>query len=104
MNRDRVVHTLTGAIALIVFSAAVYVGVLYTNGDRFKSLRSVYATFDAAGQGLQAKSDVKIHGVTIGAVKFVKLVNGQALVKMVISRDQQVPKDSTARIKPKTLF
>jgi phospholipid/cholesterol/gamma-HCH transport system substrate-binding protein len=104
MDKDRIVHALTGAIALILFSAAVYVGVLYTNGDRFKSLRSLYATFDAAGQGLQAKSDVKIHGVTIGAVKYVKLANGQARVKMVISRDQQVPKDSLARIKPKTLF
>jgi phospholipid/cholesterol/gamma-HCH transport system substrate-binding protein len=104
VDKDRVIHALTGAIALMLFSAAVYVGVLYTNGDRFKSLRSLYATFDAAGQGLQAKSDVKIHGVTIGSVKSVKLVNGQARVKMVISRDQQVPKDSSARIKPKTLF
>ncbi|MDQ6615677.1 MAG: MCE family protein, partial [Actinomycetota bacterium] len=53
---------------------------------------------------MQAKSDVKVHGVTIGAVKYVKLVDGRALVKMVIDRDQRVPKDSTARIKPKTLF
>jgi phospholipid/cholesterol/gamma-HCH transport system substrate-binding protein len=102
--RERALHTLTGAIALMLFASVVYVGVLYTNGDRFKSLRSLYATFDAAGQGLQAKSDVKIHGVTIGAVKFVKLVNGRALVKMEIDRNQQVPTDSTAAIKPKTLF
>ncbi len=103
-DRERAIHTLTGAIALMLFAAVVYVGVLYTNGDRFKSLRSVYASFDAAGQGLQARSDVKIHGVTIGSVKFVKLVNGRALVKMEIDRNQQVPVDSTARIKPKTLF
>jgi phospholipid/cholesterol/gamma-HCH transport system substrate-binding protein len=104
MNRERAIHVLTGLIALMVFSAAVYIGILYTNGDRFKSLRSIYASFDAAGQGLQAKSDVKIHGVTIGAVKFVQLVNGRALVKMEIDRNQQVPKDSVAAIKPKTLF
>lgn len=104
VNRERAIHVLTGAIALMLFSAAVYVGVLYTNGDRFKSLRSLYASFDAAGQNLQAKSDVKIHGVTIGSVKSVKLVSGRALVKMVIDRNQQVPKDSSARIKPKTLF
>jgi phospholipid/cholesterol/gamma-HCH transport system substrate-binding protein len=104
MRRERAIHALAGLIALMVFAAAVYVAVLYTNGDRFKSLRSLYASFDAAGQGLQAKSDVKIHGVTIGAVKSVKLVNGRALVKMVVDRDQQVPKDSTAAIKPKTLF
>jgi phospholipid/cholesterol/gamma-HCH transport system substrate-binding protein len=104
MRGERAIHVLTGAIALMLFCAAVYVGVLYTNGDRFKSLRSLYASFDAAGQNLQAKSDVKIHGVTIGAVKSVKLVNGRALVKMVIQRSQQVPQDSTARIKPKTLF
>ena len=103
-DRERAFQTLTGAIALMLFASAVYVGVLYTNGDRFKSLRSLYASFDAAGQGLQAHSDVKIHGVTIGAVKFVKLVNGRALVKMEINRDQQVPRDSTAAIKPKTLF
>ncbi len=104
MNGERVVHALTGLIALMMFLAAVYIGVLYTNGDRFQSLRSLYASFDAAGQGLQAKSDVKIHGVTIGAVKFVKLVNNRALVKMEIDRSQQVPKDSVAAIKPKTLF
>ena len=104
MNRERVANALTGAIALLLFIAAVYIGVLYTNGDRFKSLRSLYASFDAAGQGLQAKSDVKIHGVTIGSVKFVKLVGGRALVKMEINRDQQIPVDSSAAIKPKTLF
>jgi phospholipid/cholesterol/gamma-HCH transport system substrate-binding protein len=104
VNRERAIHVLTGAISLMLFAAAVYIGVLYTNGDRFKSLRSLYASFDAAGQNLQAKSDVKIHGVTIGSVKSVKLVDGRALVKMVVERSQQVPKDSSARIKPKTLF
>jgi len=104
VNRERAIHVLTGLIALMLFAAAVYVGVLYTNGDRFKSLRSLYASFDAAGQNLQAKSDVKIHGVTIGSVKSVKLVGGRALVKMVVERSQHVPKDSSARIKPKTLF
>jgi phospholipid/cholesterol/gamma-HCH transport system substrate-binding protein len=104
MNSDRAIHTLTGAIALMLFPATVYIGVLYTNGDRFKSLRPIYASFDAAGQGLQAKSDVKIDGVTIGSVKSVRLVNGRALVKMEIDTNQQVPADSTAAIETKTLF
>ena len=103
-DQENLFHTLIGAVTLILFAAAVYIGVLYTNGDRFKNLRSLYVTFDAAGQGLQAHSDVKIHGVTVGTVKSVKLVAGQARVKMEVDSNQRVPRDSTAAVKPKTLF
>lgn len=103
-DQENLFHTLIGAVTLILFAAAVYIGVLYTNGDRFKNLHSLYATFDAAGQGLQAHSDVKIHGVTVGTVKSVTLVEGQARVKMEIDSNQRVPRNSTAAVKPKTLF
>jgi phospholipid/cholesterol/gamma-HCH transport system substrate-binding protein len=64
----------------------------------------LYATFSTAGQGLGARSDVKIHGVNIGQVKHVTLRNGRARVKMEINRGQKVPVDSSAVIRPKTLF
>ena len=114
LDRDRSIHVLSGAIALILFCSAVYIGVLYTNGDAFKRFYSLYASFDAAGQGLQEKSDVKIHGVNVGQVKSVRLANGAAcesthttdcaLVKMSINDSTRVPVDARAMVKPKTLF
>lgn len=104
LNRERAINILTGAIALLLFSAAVYIGVLYTNGSEFKQYRILYASFDAAGQNLQARSEVKIHGVTIGLVKNVKLVRGRAQVKLEIDHGEQVPVDSSAAIEAETLF
>ncbi|MDP9074914.1 MAG: MCE family protein, partial [Actinomycetota bacterium] len=100
---ERAVRVLTGAIALTLFAGAVFFGVKYTQGD----LRRVYylnASFDTAGQGLASQSDVKVHGVNIGRVRSVSLVNGRALVRMEISHGQNVPRASSAVVQPKTLF
>jgi phospholipid/cholesterol/gamma-HCH transport system substrate-binding protein len=61
-------------------------------------------TFDAAGQGLQSGSDVKVRGVNIGHVAGVELVDGRALVKMDIDAGERVPASATAIVRPKTLF
>lgn len=104
MNRhERAIRTMSGAIAVVFTAAAVLFGVKFSNGD-LKPVYSLYATFTAAGQGLGVRSDVKVHGVNIGAVKRVTLRNGRALVKMEIQRGQKVPVGCSAIIRPKTLF
>lgn len=100
---DRAFRALSGAVALILFLSAVILGAKIANG-LFENAYQLNATFAAAGQGLTDNSDVKIHGVNIGRVKSVKLVNGRARVRLEINQDEQVPVASKAVIRPKTLF
>jgi phospholipid/cholesterol/gamma-HCH transport system substrate-binding protein len=103
VKADRSVRVLTGLVAIVLFTGIAYFGVKWSNGD----LRSVYyinASFDTAGQGLEAKSDVKIHGVTIGQVRKVTLRGDRALVRLEIKSGQRVPAQSRAVVQPKTLF
>lgn len=94
---------LAGIITVVILTGSVYVGVRAANGA-FDPVYEVSASFDAAGQGLLPESDVKIHGVNIGEVTAVELVDGRALVKMRINDDERIPVESTATIRPKTLF
>ena len=96
-------HILTGAIALVLVVAVTSVGIKGAFGA-FKGGYDLVGTFDAAGQGLLPGSDVKIRGVNIGEVQRIELTGGQALLTLRINDDQQVPVDSTAVIRPKTLF
>jgi phospholipid/cholesterol/gamma-HCH transport system substrate-binding protein len=100
---ERSIHVLSGLAAMILGLAAVTFGVEVANGA-LKAKYQLTATFTAAGQGLQSRSDVKIHGVNIGRVKSVRLVDGKAQVRMDIDAGQHVPVDAKATIRPKTLF
>jgi phospholipid/cholesterol/gamma-HCH transport system substrate-binding protein len=103
MDHERLTKSLTGAVALLLAAAVVVFGVKFTNGD-LKPVYFIDASFDSAGQGLQSKSDVKVHGVNVGTVKNVKLVNGRALVRLQINKGQKIPVNTEAVIRPKTLF
>src|SRR3954452_18711200 len=100
---ERSIHVLSGLAAMVMGMAAVTFGVEVANGA-LKAKYQLSATFTAAGQGLQSRSDVKIHGVNIGRVKSVRLVDGKAQVRMDIDAGQHVPVDAKATIRPKTLF
>jgi phospholipid/cholesterol/gamma-HCH transport system substrate-binding protein len=97
------VRILSGAIALCLFSALVYFGLKVTSGA-YRPVYYLNAAFDTAGQGLDPKSDVKVHGMNIGTVSQVTLVNGRALIRLRINKGQRVPIGSRAVIRPKTLF
>jgi phospholipid/cholesterol/gamma-HCH transport system substrate-binding protein len=103
MPNERTVRILTGAISLVLFSTVVYFGLKVTGGA-FRPVYYLSATFDTAGQGLDSKSDVKVHGMDIGSVTKVTLVNGRAQIKLRIDKGQRVPVGSRAVIRPKTLF
>lgn len=94
---------LTGAIAIVLLSAATTVAVKGAFGA-FEGGYELVGRFDAAGQGLLPGSDVKVRGVNIGEVRSIRLVEGGAEVTLRIDDDEQVPIDAAAIIRPKTLF
>src|SRR3546814_1507109 len=94
---------LTGAIALVLLSAAATIGIKASFGA-FDGGYELSGRFDAAGQGLLPGSDVKVRGVNIGEVDGIRLVDGAAEVTLRIHDGEQVPVDATAIIRPKTLF
>ena len=96
-------HVLTGAIALLLLFGSVTVGVKGAFGA-FAGGYELTGTFDAAGQGLLAGSDVKVRGVNIGEVRRIELHDGDAVVTLRINDGERVPTDATATIRPKTLF
>lgn len=96
-------HVLTGAIALLLLFGSVTVGVKGAFGA-FAGGYELTGTFDAAGQGLLAGSDVKVRGVNIGEVRRIELRDGDAVVTLRINDGERVPTDATATIRPKTLF
>jgi len=96
-------HVLTGAIAIVLAISAITIGVKGAFGA-FRGGYELVGSFDAAGQGLLAGSDVKVRGVNIGQVKSIELVDGAAQVTFQIKDSETVPDGATATIRPKTLF
>ena len=96
-------NIISGLIALVLVMSVIVLGVASSFG-RFDDVYQVTASFDAAGQGLQHGSDVKVRGVNIGKVSSVKLVDGRAKVFMDIDTGQRIPMRAEAVVRPKTLF
>src|SRR3954462_11711647 len=94
---------MTGLIALTLFASLTVFGV-YLGAGKLSPKYHLHAKFTAAGQGLQNGSDVKIHGINVGLVTTVKLVNGEAQVNMALHDGEKVPTNASATIRPKTLF
>src|SRR5438067_1946985 len=82
---------MTGLIALTLFGSLTVFGV-YLGTGKLSPKYHLHGQFTAAGQGLENGSDVKIHGINVGQVTTVHLVDGQA------------PVNASATIRPKTLF
>src|SRR5207237_6928999 len=94
---------MTGLVALTLFGSLTVFGV-YLGAGKLSPKYHLHGRFTAAGQGLQNGSDVKIHGINVGLVTTVHLVNGEAQVNMALHQGQKVPTNSSATIRPKTLF
>src|SRR6478672_9164578 len=94
---------MTGLITLTLFAAVAVFGV-YLGSGKLSPKYHLHGKFTAAGQGLQTGSDVKIHGINVGAVSSVKLVQGEAQVNMALHDGEKVPTSASATIRPKTLF
>ena len=96
-------NIISGLIALVLLFSAIVVGVSASFGA-FDDTYLLTGSFDAAGQGLQKGSDVKIRGVNVGKVTKVDLVDNRALVTMDINASNKIPETATATIRAKTLF
>lgn len=100
---ERSFRVLSGLIAVLLFSAAVVLGSKLAYGAA-NPVYHVDGIFSAAGQGMLSGSDVKIHGVNIGTVSSIKLVDGRARIRMTIKKSETIPVAAEAVIRPKTLF
>ncbi|HVV37663.1 MAG TPA: MlaD family protein [Acidimicrobiales bacterium] len=100
---ERTYRVLSGLVAVLLFSSVVVTGAKLASGAA-KPVYHVEGTFSAAGQGLLSGSDVKIHGVNIGKVSTIKLVDGRARIRLTIDKSDKIPVDAHAIIRPKTLF
>jgi len=100
---DRQYNAVSGLIFILFMVAVVVLGgkIAYGATD---PVYHVSGTFSAAGQGLLPGSDVKVHGVNIGKVSSIKLVKGEALIRLTIKKNESVPVASMATIRAKTLF
>ncbi|ROO89752.1 phospholipid/cholesterol/gamma-HCH transport system substrate-binding protein [Actinocorallia herbida] len=67
--------------------------------------REYTAVFHRAGQGLDAKSRVKVRGMTVGTVSSVTLdAQGRAVVRLRVEKGVRVPETVTAKVEPLSVF
>jgi phospholipid/cholesterol/gamma-HCH transport system substrate-binding protein len=107
-----------GLATLLFLATLTIYSVKIRVGGNPRDYYQIEGTFSSAGQGLIAGSDVKVHGVDIGRVRNVRLIDGRARVRMdikrscgrwpwsacTVPRQSRVPAAARATIRPKTLF
>lgn len=100
-TRSRVLFCALGASVMIGAASAAAVASMPSHSGT-----STYsAVFGRAGQGLDARSDVKVRGVTVGNVESVALTpDGRVRVTMRVKDDVRVPAASEARVDPVSVF
>ncbi len=103
ISTERNRNMISGAIGMVILFALISVGIKASFGA-FDGGYRIQGSFAAAGQGLLAGSDVKVRGVNIGEVAKIELVDNRALITMRINDGRDIPVDSQAVIRPKTLF
>ena len=101
---ERGYRIVVGLVTLLLLASLTVVAVKIRVGGDPRSYYQLNASFTAAGQGLLPGSDVKVRGVDIGRVRNIRLVDGRALVRLDVKKEQRVPLTSSATIRPKTLF
>lgn len=100
-----VVQRLIGLCMVIAFAGVITLVVAAFNGS-FNSVTTVTVRADRAGLMMAAKDRVKYHGVQVGTVREVSLVDDGVELVLDLDPEQAAVIDSsvTARISPETLF
>jgi phospholipid/cholesterol/gamma-HCH transport system substrate-binding protein len=98
-------RTIFGLVGMAVIAAAATLVALGSTQDHGGSTY-FDASFGRAGQGLDpGKSDVKIRGITVGTVDTLALErDGRVKVRLRLDEGYRVPKSTTARIEPVSVF
>lgn len=103
--KGRALNVVLGLTSFAVVAALL--GVAVAAYDRtFVSSTDVTLHAGTVGNALQTGSDVKLHGVPVGRVSSVEPRSGGAAVTLALDPDtaSTLPRDTTARLLPKTLF
>jgi virulence factor Mce-like protein len=96
-------RAMASLIIVVVIAAGATVAVRAAYGA-FSDDFTVQARFAKAGQGLRPGSDVKYRGVNVGKVRSVDLADRKVDVAFDLHKDAKIPADTTATVRPKTLF
>lgn len=107
-RRDRAskLNALLGLVALGIFFGALALTWFFLQGG-FQTGMPVSAMFSGRGVGqqLRAGGDVKIRGVLVGTIRDIDLdEDGKARLDLLIDEDLEIPADSVAEIRSKTVF
>jgi phospholipid/cholesterol/gamma-HCH transport system substrate-binding protein len=99
-------NTLLGLVAMALFAGAVALTWFFLKGG-FQGGQPVEAVFSqpGVGQQLPVNGDVKIRGVLVGIITNIDLNDeGEAVVTFNLDTGVDIPADSTAEIRSKTVF
>jgi phospholipid/cholesterol/gamma-HCH transport system substrate-binding protein len=102
----RAARAVLGVVALALFVAAVGVTWIFLRGG-FRGGVPVDAVFSAPGVGQQLPigGDVKIRGVLVGRIAAIRFgPDGNAVVEMRLNDGLDLPGDTAAEIRSKTVF
>ncbi|MCP3803867.1 MCE family protein [Allokutzneria sp. A3M-2-11 16] len=94
---------LLGLVLLIVLVAVPALTVAVYR-DAFTTSVTVTLRTDHTGNQLSVASDVKVNGLLVGEVRRVSSRGDGAELELALHPDKSIPRDSTARLLPKTLF
>jgi phospholipid/cholesterol/gamma-HCH transport system substrate-binding protein len=102
MRRGRLSNFTAGLIALVVLSAAIYLG--FTKSIPFRSHYEIKAAFSSSNN-IRLNSPVRIAGVEVGRVTKVEPMGGDANAALLTLRindeGRPVHRDATAKIRPR---
>ena len=90
-------------MALLVAGTALFFGIKGTYGG-FGHYYTVSMGLPRAGQQLQVGSDVRMHGVVVGHVQEIQLVDRQARITLRIESRYRIPASVDAVVSLKTLL
>nr|MBA2599549.1 MCE family protein [Actinomycetota bacterium] len=102
----RATRAALGVAALCAFAAALALTWMFLHGG-FVSGRSVRAVFSSPGVGQQLPvgGDIKVRGVLVGSISDIVLSkSGNAVVEFRLDEGVELPSDTRAEIRSKTVF
>jgi virulence factor Mce-like protein len=102
-NRGR--NVVFGALAMALFASAIWLTWVFLTGG-FQGGTKVTAFFSepGVGQQLRAGGDVKVRGVLVGRISDIRLEGQDAVLELALNDDVELPSDSVAEIRSKTVF
>ena len=105
MRPPRLGNAILGVVYILLIGLFLLVAMAFYNKS-FVSTTDIKLTTGTIGNALQTGSDVKLNGVPVGTVKKVDTSPDGATLKLALepSASKMLPKDTTARLLPKTLF